>query len=375
MKVTTHTQTCLRAAVLLALLALLSPAAIAPIAAQNVAAVRPEPAALELDAGETATVEIRLENAGDVYGIDVRGAFDPAILEIVDAGPSTEGVQMRPGAFPQPDFVALNAADNAAGALRYVVTQVNPTPPATGSGVVFSFEVRGRAGGATDLAITLVEMADRNGNLLAVTTGSTAVTVSGPPPAATGIVLQPTDAPPSGDGEAATSAATTSAPTSEAVTAPQTTATAAQAAGATPIAAATSPSVNTPPASGGDAPPATGVDQPATGDPASGPRATTLPGEAAYPAAGTAAVGEVTTNDEGAAGGAAPDEAIAESATGATAIPPAVIGGAADPADQPGAAPTTDDGARNNATVFLIIGGVAVLGLIGFLLVRMSKRG
>ena len=83
---------------------------------------------------------------------------------------------MTPGAFPQPDFVALNLADNAAGALRYAVTQVNPTPPATGGGVVFSFQVRGRANGVSPLRLVLVEMANRSGELLSVTTDDGAIT-------------------------------------------------------------------------------------------------------------------------------------------------------------------------------------------------------
>ncbi len=173
-----------RAAALLILSFLAALLVAPPLQAQSVAVVRPEPAQLALELGQTATLEIRLENARDLYGIDVGLAFNPAVLEVLDADPNQAGVQMAPGAFPAPDLVALNAADNASGTARYVVTQLNPTPPATGSGVVFTVQVRARAAGQTELAIPLVEMSDRDGMLLAVTTGASAIEVRGDPAAA-----------------------------------------------------------------------------------------------------------------------------------------------------------------------------------------------
>ena len=154
------------------------------------ATVRPEPPAVEVAAGTTQTIAVVIEGAADVYGIDVRASFDPSRIEIVDADASKAGVQVIPGSFPQPDFVALNEADNGAGTLRYVVTQVNPTPPATGNGTIFTFQVRGKAGGEAELRIDLVEMSNRSGELLPVQTANGTVTVTGAsPPAATGIVL------------------------------------------------------------------------------------------------------------------------------------------------------------------------------------------
>ena len=362
-------------AALLVLLALLSPAVNGPVAAQTVATVRPEPAALELAAGEIRTVEIRLENARDVYGIDVRGAFDPAIVEVVDADPAVAGAQMVPGAFPQPDFIALNTTDNAAGTLRYVVTQVNPTTPATGTGIVFSFQMRGRAGGATDLAITLVEMSDRDGNLLAVTTGSATITVTGSATEPIGIPLPPTSAPPGDTGEAATIAAlspTLSAP-SPATTAPQATILPGQAGGATPIATATTTGANA-------SVPATPATLPETASPTVGemgadpaPATTLATGESAVPAA----IGEALAGEPAAASGgdlpisAAPTDEIAAN----PANTPQVIGGVASSDSAVDASPSTPGGAGNRSTIVMIIGGLAVLGLAGFLLVGMRKRG
>ena len=53
--------------------------------------------------------------------------------------------------------------------MRYALTQVNPTAPATGAGVVFTVSLRGKTPGETTLALGPVEMADRRGQTLPVT--------------------------------------------------------------------------------------------------------------------------------------------------------------------------------------------------------------
>jgi hypothetical protein len=234
--------------------------------------------------------------------------------------------------------------------------------------VVFSFEVRGRAGGTNDLAITLVEMADRDGLLLAVTTGSASVQVTGPSAAPTGIVLQPTNAPPGNSNEAT---ATPASGTMPATAPPGATATAAQAPGATPIPVATQAT--------GEAVsmPLPGATLPASVSPPAGnSTATALPATDLASEAGAAPV-EAGLAEEPAAGvdsggptGASPDGEIA-AATGA----PAVIGAAAGPGSETGSAPPANSGAGDGFPVAIVIGGVALLGLAGILLARTRKRG
>jgi hypothetical protein len=116
---------------------------------------------------------------------------------------------MGMGFFPVPEFVARNAADNAAGTLQYAITQVNPTPPAFGRGIVMTIELRGKATGTTSLAFDTVEMADRSGILLDVTAQPLAITVGTPGATPTDIaLLQPTAA---ASGTTATPAATATA--------------------------------------------------------------------------------------------------------------------------------------------------------------------
>lgn len=347
----------------------------APVAmAQTGAAVvRPDPASLTVVAGQIQTISVLVENAAEVYGIDIRASFDPALIEIVDADAARDGVQMTPGAFPQPDFVALNLADNAAGALRYAATQINPTPPASGSGVVFTFQVRGRANGVSPLRIELVEMANRSGELLSVTTQDATLTVTGgSPAAATGIALTP--APDNTPGDATTP--TAPAPTISAAP-PGTPVPGATASGATTPGATFPGATASPDAAAAVVPPgATTAATVAAG-------ATTAPaGEAAPGAMATAAATAVGAPADSPATGAtqppgsdpAPDTAGNTSGS-ATAPALAVVGGR--PGQQSGDAPavvaSTPAAATTSRAALLPVVAVLVVLVIGALLWQRGR--
>ena len=78
----------------------------------------------------------------------MRAKFDPAVLEVVDANPAQDGVQIVPGSFLKPDFVVRSLADNAAGTIWYASTQVSPTLPVSGTGVLFSAVLRAKVAAA-----------------------------------------------------------------------------------------------------------------------------------------------------------------------------------------------------------------------------------
>ncbi len=133
------------------------------------ALVHPQPGVFNIGQGQVETLDIWLEKAQDVYGIDVRLTFDPAVVEVVDADADQDGIQMLPGVFPRPNFLMRNEADNQAGTLQYACTQVNPAAPVFGSGVVFSIQWRGKAlGRQSPLGIAFVEIANRQGVKLSV---------------------------------------------------------------------------------------------------------------------------------------------------------------------------------------------------------------
>jgi hypothetical protein len=85
-----------------------------------------------IDVDEEITVTVRISDVVDLYGIDLNLHFTPTDMVVVDADEGAPGVQIAPVDCPQPNFVVANVADNTAGTINYVVTQLNPTPPFSG---------------------------------------------------------------------------------------------------------------------------------------------------------------------------------------------------------------------------------------------------
>ena len=127
------------------------------------AIVRPLPEYSEIAVGQEKEIEIVVEDVEDLYGLDIRTRFDPAILEVVDADPDREGTQVAAGQFPHPDFAVKQEADNDAGTIWYVVTQLNPRQPASGSGTAFTIRFRTKGTGSSVIDIESVDLVDRNG--------------------------------------------------------------------------------------------------------------------------------------------------------------------------------------------------------------------
>ncbi len=114
-------------------------------AAPAVATVRPDPPTLNLTLNQVGDVNIWIEDVTDLYGVEIHGHFDPSVLQVVDAYPGAPGVQLSPGTFPLPQAIIQNSADNGLGTLVYVVTQINPTASANGSGIMMRISFQGMA--------------------------------------------------------------------------------------------------------------------------------------------------------------------------------------------------------------------------------------
>ncbi|MGQ9793351.1 MAG: LysM peptidoglycan-binding domain-containing protein [Anaerolineae bacterium] len=162
--------------------------AVGPAAAMQAGAlVRVQPVNQQVAVGQSATVEIRIENVSGLYAADVELRFNPAILQVQDADPGRDGVQIQPGNFPSPDFVALNSADNATGVIRYALTQLPPKSPVSGSGLLATVVLRGQAAGTAELTFSIVNLANAQGQQLPASSqgGTIIVGGGGPPPTLT----------------------------------------------------------------------------------------------------------------------------------------------------------------------------------------------
>jgi hypothetical protein len=179
----------------------------AAVLAQSTALVHLTPVPAIVGEGQTAAVQVRIENVQDLYGLDIRVKFDPAVAEVVDADAESDGVQVLPGDLLKPDFVVRNVADNAEGTVWFALTQLNPSEPVSGSGVVFAVTFRGkRAGASSPLTITYQKLAQRTGDIIAASAEDGELRVVGEaqapptptqasPPTATPVVPTSTPAP------------------------------------------------------------------------------------------------------------------------------------------------------------------------------------
>lgn len=114
------------------------------------------PSSQEISVGMTTTVDVRIEDVTDLWAVELTLSFDPELLEVQDADPEQEGVQIQPGSFPYPDVILQNSADNDNGIITYAVMQTNPRPPAEGSGVLATITFKGLKGGTSPLTLVCV---------------------------------------------------------------------------------------------------------------------------------------------------------------------------------------------------------------------------
>lgn len=162
--------------------------AVSPVAAMQAGTVvRVSPNTQQLAAGQNATVEIRIDNVSGLAAADIELRFNPAILQVQDADAGREGVQIQPGNFPAPDFVAMNTADNTTGIIRYALTQLPPHAPVSGSGLLATIVFRGQADGVSDITFNVVNLANSQGQQLGASSqgGNISVGAGGPPPPVT----------------------------------------------------------------------------------------------------------------------------------------------------------------------------------------------
>jgi hypothetical protein len=171
------------------------------IAQEQVTTVlRLEPEAQQLNVNDNATVQIWVDDVINLFGFDLTLEFNPTILQVQDADPGQDGVQIQPGNLLSADIVVRNLADNETGSISYIISQQAPSPAITGTGVLATINFTAVAGGNSDLIFTMAELSDTNGQPIPADQQSGQIIVSQPggSPTATGtptLTLTPTETP------------------------------------------------------------------------------------------------------------------------------------------------------------------------------------
>ncbi len=97
--------------------------------------VRIMPADAEVGMGETIQVAVEIVNVNELYAADVTVIFDPDVLEVIDADPELEDIQVGFGTFLDPGYVIRNDIDNSTGTFRFAMTQLHPSESKSGTGI------------------------------------------------------------------------------------------------------------------------------------------------------------------------------------------------------------------------------------------------
>ncbi len=119
-----------------------------------------EPASVTTSISETATVEIRIQDVTDLYGVQLHLSFDPDIVQVEDAIPGGD-VNIVPGDFLNPGAVVYtNYVNNATGEIEYVQSREGSVPGVNGSGLLARIVFHGEMDGISPLTFTLHALSD-----------------------------------------------------------------------------------------------------------------------------------------------------------------------------------------------------------------------
>ena len=133
-----------------------------PASAQNSAQVGVFQA-YEIQPGARVEIPIEIRNVQDLYAVDLEIHYDPRILTFEDADPQLDGIQPALGTFLDAGMVLYNTVDPEAGIIRFVMTQVNPSEPKSGSGVLIVLYAVGAAEGESTLEVVRADLSTREG--------------------------------------------------------------------------------------------------------------------------------------------------------------------------------------------------------------------
>jgi hypothetical protein len=175
---------------LLSVVALVAGLPLAPALAADTV-VQLTPATQTIAVGQTTTVTLQVQNVTDLYGYQVEIAFDPAVVEVIDADPAKTGVQAALGSFLKPDFVFRNEANNTLGTFVCAVSQLAPSTAVSGSGTLLTLSFRGKADGVSSVRFTSLMLANMDGEVISTSQQNAQIEASSgvTPPPETGTLL------------------------------------------------------------------------------------------------------------------------------------------------------------------------------------------
>ncbi|MEN6556447.1 MAG: cohesin domain-containing protein [Anaerolineaceae bacterium] len=128
--------------------------------------------------GTRLEIPVEIKNVENCYAFDLELHYDPQILSVEDADPLRDGVQPALGTFLDAGMVLYNTEDAENGVIHFVMSQINPSEPKSGSGVLLVLYVNGLMEGESALELTKADLATREGQLIPAELVSGSVKIS-----------------------------------------------------------------------------------------------------------------------------------------------------------------------------------------------------
>ena len=147
--------------------------------AQETACVSIVPEAQTVPVGGETELEIRASNVNNLYGVELHLTFDSELVEVIDADPVRDGIQVNTGDLLAPGMtegIAVNQAYNSQGRIDFAVTLVADDEAVSGSGTLATIGFRCVTEGTAEIRFenpvdgqAPVKLADGDGRPITVT--------------------------------------------------------------------------------------------------------------------------------------------------------------------------------------------------------------
>ncbi len=173
----------------LSVMALLSLLVAKPGYAQTnnaILACRFDPAPLGLNQQGTFIIEV--SNVQNLYGYELKAAYEASRLQFQDTDTSKEGINLKLGEFLRPDFTVHNIVNSGTGGIQLVVAQLAPSEPKSGTGQLAQIPVQGIVSGIANISFSDVVFSNSNGIAIPITVQGCSVDIGNtgqPTPTAT----------------------------------------------------------------------------------------------------------------------------------------------------------------------------------------------
>jgi len=155
-----------------------------PAAAAEGTVTRCEPEWAAVPVSEEAALCLYVQDVVDLYGADFELSFPgmAGVAQIADESPDP-GVQVLPSEsfLTQPWMIFFNTVDNQAGYLHYLVIEINPSTPKTGSGPIACMRFQPLAAGDFTMTFTRHDLSTQDGVPIDNTAHTCRVTFYNPP--------------------------------------------------------------------------------------------------------------------------------------------------------------------------------------------------